>query len=131
MPATDATPTLNHADFATDINHQNGFLHLRKKDKQNRNLASTGYVRGTNLKIGLTVKVTQGTRTWNGTIVSGPGFTQDPPHYEFWTFNVTSTIDVDDPIEQDSVTVTVTNSNAIPPDSNLQPSQPQPTVIDP
>ena len=125
MAATEATPTLNHSDFV------NAILHLRKKDKQNRNLMSVGYVRGTNLKIGLAVKVTQGTRIWNGTIVSGPGYTPPPQNYEFWTFEVTSTIDADDPIQQDSVTVTVTNSNATPPNSNPQPSQPQPTVIDP
>jgi hypothetical protein len=32
---------------------------------------------------------------------------------------------------QDSVTVTVTNPNATPPDSNPLPSDPQPTIVDP
>jgi hypothetical protein len=127
----EATPTLNHADFATNSFHTNGFLHLRKKDGRNNDLVSTGYVRGSGLATELAVKVTQGTRLWTGKIVSGPNYTREPPHYEFWTFSVTNSVDMDDPIQQDSVTVTVTNSNATPPDSNPQPSQPQPTIVDP
>ena len=117
------TPVLNHADF------EGNRLHSKKK-VGNNDLKTTGWVRGDNLKIGLTVRVTQNTRTWNGSITSGPDFNPTIQKY-YWTFTVISDQDSDDPDQDDTVTVTVTNPAANPPSSNNQPANPQPTIVTP
>jgi hypothetical protein len=129
MATGEPTPTLNHSRLEWNNNNPHGFIHLRKRDGEGRDLKTEGYVRGTNLKIGLKVKVCQNTRLWNGTIVSGPAYNND--NQEYWTFDVTSTVDADDPIQDDTITVTVSNPVASPTDSNPQPADPQPIVLDP
>jgi hypothetical protein len=129
MAANEPTPGLNHADFAGNSFHTHGLLHLRKKDGNNHDLTSTGFVRGSNLKIGLEVQVKQNVRIWDGTIISGPHLNSRDQQY--WTFTVTNTVDLPDLHEDDTVTVTVTNPNATPPISNSQPSDPQPDIVIP
>jgi hypothetical protein len=129
MPTADPQPVITHVKFDVDSFNTNGFIHRRKKGRNNENLVTHGFVRGTNLKLGLVVQVKQGQQTWNGGIVSGPHL--NTHQQEYWNFDVASDVDEADPGQDDTISVTVTNIAAMPPTSAPVPADPQPTVVDP
>ncbi len=130
MDEDQTTPVLNHARFNWDGDHPNGYLHLDKKDQNGNDLKTVGYVRGTGIvKLVTTVQVQKNNRRkyWEGTVTDGPF--ENAQKQEYWTFEVVNKVNTADPLEDNTITVTVTNPGATPPTSNPLPADPQPDVI--
>jgi hypothetical protein len=135
MPASNeqqplTAPVLTHARMDCNNQYPDGFIHLNKKAPNGDDLKSIGYVRGTDstsLAIGWTVNIQKDDRkkTWEGTITSGPDDNGQGQWY--WTFEVVNKENKADPIQDDTLTVTVTNT--VPQTSNSVPADPQPAVI--
>jgi len=120
-------PVLDHARMEWNTQHPNGFIHLNKKDSTGKDIETIGYVRGSNLAIGWTVQIQKNNRkkTWEGTITSGPDV--NGAGQQYWTFKVVNKENTADPIQDDTVTVTVTNTD--PQTSNAVAADPQPDVV--
>jgi hypothetical protein len=128
-PATTA-PVLTHARMVPDDQHLNGYIHTNKDNGRGGELESVGWVRtevGATLEIGWRVDIQKDDKkkTWQGTITSGPN--DNAQGLKYWTFKVVNKQNNADPTSDDTLTVTVTNSNqqTSPPIA----SEPQPAVI--
>ena len=109
MGEDQTTPVLDHARFIRDGAHPNGFLHLDKKDQDGNDLKTVGYVRGTGIvKLVTTVQVQKNNKKkyWEGTVTDGPFEHEHSQLY--WTFEVINKLNTADPLEDDTITVTVT-----------------------
>jgi hypothetical protein len=99
------TPQLTHGNLDKNQIHRN------------RGAKSAGILHGENLSIGSTVLAKKGAVTWTGLIEDNHA----PDLSIFWTFSVQFKSSDPDPIQDDTLTVTVTNtaqqtSNTVPPD---------------
>ena len=120
-------PVLTHARMQWDTLHPNGFIHLTKKDPGGHDIITIGYVRGSDLQRGWTVNIQKNNKkkTWEGTIYSGPATNGAGQLY--WTFQVVNKVDLPDPVFDETLTVTVTDTNGQT--SPPVPADPQPAVI--
>ena len=106
-------PVLTHARMVPNADHPDGFIRLAKKDENGTDITSTGWVRGVDLQ------------TWQGTITRGPDRNQAGQQY--WTFAVQNKDDLPDATEEETLTVTVTDTSR---QTSLPiVSDPQPDVV--
>ena len=120
-------PVLTHARMAWSDIHPNGTIRLAKKDGNGKDIKSVGWVRGVALQRGWTVDIQKNNKkkTWQGTITGGPDLNQ--AGQQFWTFEVQNKDDLPDPTEEETLTVTVTNTSR---ETSLPiVSDPQPDVV--
>ena len=122
-------PVLTHARMNWSEEYPNGFIHLDKKESNGQDLKTVGYVRGNPLAIGCTVNIQKGDKkTWEGTIISGPHSNDNGLTFS-WSFTVQNKDNLPDPVQDDTVYVTVTNPNSTPTTSPPIAATPQPVVI--
>lgn len=132
MPADDepqplTAPVLTHARMEWSDGHPNGTIRLAKKDGNGTDIKSVGWVRGVALQRGWTVDIQKNNKkkTWQGTITAGPDLNQ--ARQQFWTFEVQNKDDLPDPTEEETLTLTVTNTSG---ETSLPiVSDPQPDVV--
>jgi hypothetical protein len=126
MPDPANAPTLNHFRMEWNSEYPNGFIHLGKTNQNGAVVTTVGYVRGTNLALDQTVEVQKNNKNklWTGTIISGPN---DGEYGPYWSFRVTNKENKPDPVQDDNLTVTVTNKDLQV--SNSQSADPQPAEI--
>ena len=120
-------PVLTHARMVPNADHPDGFIRLAKKDENGTDITSTGWVRGVDLQTGWTVDIQKNNKkkTWQGTITRGPDRNQAGQQY--WTFAVQNKDDLPDATEEETLTVTVTDTSR---QTSLPiVSDPQPDVV--
>lgn len=123
---------IDNASFEPDSDNAPGALHSDKKDVDNHDKGTLGYLRGTGIEKKQKVTVTRKDMVWTGTVTSGP---KKDEKGDYWTFTVYRTEDkamlagAKLPIAE-TVTVTVTNPPPPPPPSSPPVvAYPQPNVV--
>jgi hypothetical protein len=128
-PQPQVAPYLTHVRMEWNQNYPNGFIHLLKKNTNNEDVTTVGYVRGTNLAKGYTVEVQRNAKKkyWKGTIIDGPN--TNGSGQEYWSFRVANVTNEADPDQEDTLQVTVTNTEPTPLTSNPLKPDPVPAEI--
>lgn len=128
-PQPQVAPYLTHVRMEWSEEHPNGFIHLQKKNIKNEDVTTVGYVRGTNLAKRYTVELQRNAKKkyWKGTIFDGPNTNEFGQ--EYWSFRVANVTNDADPGQEDTLQVTVTNTESTPLTSNAIAPQPAPVEI--